>query len=239
MTRFIRQVLISAAGLTIFFVSSGQCAQGGASGKYGIGLFVDYLIPTSAFNTWHKPAPQFGANLSYKLDSVRRMAVEFEYHYTRFNHGRVETKSFIWGVDQKSYTSPNAKNKMTVSAGVVNTVLYLGKVREGGKAAPYAVIGTGFYNYVNRTSNLVYPGQKATPLNPNVVLEPREDNSTAFGVSLGFGTELRMSPSVGLDLRGNYHMIFGHINPMEAWGIKEVFPIQMADIRVAMRFYIK
>jgi opacity protein-like surface antigen len=219
--------------------SSGYGAEG-ASGRYGIGLFVDYLVPASAFNTWHKPAPEFGANLSYALGSAKGMALEFEYHYARFKHGRIEKKSFIWGVDKKAYQSPSAQNRMTVNSGLINTLIYFGPKRSGssGKASPYLAIGTGFYNYVNRTENLIYPGQKKEPLDTRQVLEPAEDNSTAFGVSLGFGVEMMMGPKAALDLRGRYHTVFGHLNPMEAWGVKETFPIQIGDVRVAMRFYL-
>ncbi|OGG43502.1 MAG: hypothetical protein A3F84_29525 [Candidatus Handelsmanbacteria bacterium RIFCSPLOWO2_12_FULL_64_10] len=231
-------VFIGVAGL-LMAASPGYGAEG-ASSRYGIGFFADYLVPTSEFNTWHKPAPEFGANLSYMLASARGMALEFEYHYGRFNHGRIEKKSFIWGVDKKPYPSPSARNRMTVNSGLINTVIYFGPKRSGssGKASPYIAVGTGFYNYVNRTENLIYPGQKKEPLNPSLVLEPREDNNTSFGVSLGFGTEIMMSPRAALDLRCRYHMVFGHLNPMEAWGVKEVFPIQMGDVRVALRFYL-
>lgn len=232
------RVFVGVGGLVLMAVSPGHTQ--GASGRYGIGLFVDYLVPTSAFKTWHKPAPEFGANLNYMLGSAKGMALEFEYHYSRFQHGRIEKKAFTWGVDQKPYQSPNARNRMTVNSGLINTVIYFGPRRSGssGKASPYLAIGTGFYNYVNRTEGLIYPGQKATPLNPNLLLEPREDTNTSFGVSLGFGTEIMVSPKAALDLRGRYHMVFGHLNPMEAWGLKEVFPIQMGDVRVAMRFYL-
>lgn len=237
-----RQRLYAFVGVAGLLMAAAPAygAEGASSGRYGIGFFADYLFPASEFNSWHKPAPEFGANLSYTLTSAKGMALEFEYHYSRFNHGRVEKKTFIWGVDQKPYPSPNARNRMTVNSGLINTVIYFGPKRSGssGKASPYIAVGTGFYNYVNRTEGLIYPGQKATPLNPNLVLEPREDNSTSFGVSLGFGTEIMMSPKVALDLRGRYHMVFGHLNPMEAWGVKEVFPIQMGDVRVAIRFYL-
>lgn len=231
------RIFVGVAGLLALFAPSGYGAQGE---RCGIGLFVDYLVPASTFNSWHKPAPEFGANLSYMLGSAKAMALEFEYHYSRFNHGRIENKSFIWGVDKKPYPSPSARNKMTVNTGLVNAVVYFGPKRSGssGKASPYLALGTGFYNYVNRTENLIYPGQKKEPLDPKQVLEPAEDNNTAFGVSLGFGTEIMLSPKTALDLRGRYHLVFGHLRPMEAWGIKEVFPIQMGDVRVAMRFYL-
>jgi hypothetical protein len=236
-----RKWIALGIGITVLILAAHSPGYSqGQPGKCGFGLFVDYLVPTLNFNSWHKPAPEFGGNLSYRMKSDRTMVMEFEYHYAKFNHGRVEKKAFIWAVNKQSVTSPNARNFMTMNSGIINTLLYLGsrKSESTRKAFPYVAVGTGFYNYVNKTTGLIYPGQKAEPLKTTLILEPREDANTSFGVSLGIGTEIKMGTKTALDLRGRYHMIFGHLNPMETWGIKEVFPIQIVDIRVAMRFYL-
>ena len=100
------------------------------------------------------------------------------------------------------------------------------------------LLGAGFYAYQDRISGLIYPGQQGASLNPDLLIEPREDAHTSLGVNLGVGMAV-VHGHFGLDVRARYHLILGDLRPMEAWGLKSVFPMGMVDVRTAFKFYFR
>ncbi len=234
--RFVGIALLSLA------LASGWPGAAGAQvdGTWGFGVLGDYDLPAFKLNEWFPSGgPKVGGVVVYVLNE--RWSAEVEGHYARYGGGALEDRKFLWSIDKKEYASPQAKSDMVWTSGVLNWVRHFkgggSKLGEGG-AAPYFVIGSGFYRYRNKVSGLIWPGQNREPLNQSVLLRPVEDRHVTIGAGIGFGVEYFVSRTVGLDLRGQYNLILGSVRPMEAWGMKEVFPFQKLDIGVRFKLYL-
>lgn len=238
---------ILAVGL-LFCVSAPQAAEGKHT---GIGVFGDLNVPVLSLSKWYSQAPKFGAMILHAPNE--NYTLEIEYHYSPFRNGKIEKKTFNWGVDQQNYASPNAKSEMKVQSLLFNFLFRLGKkdrAFSGRKASAYAMVGAGFVGYKNTISGLLYPYQTKAPLNTNPwpasetrngqaggLIEPAVDRRVTVGVNFGFGVEKFFTPGASIDLRVRYNAAVGNIKPREAWGIKEAWPIQALDLGVALKFY--
>jgi len=208
------------------------------AGRWGIGILWNYDAPAFGLRDWYSGTSKIGGTFIYVSSPTR--AVEVEYHRAEFTHGSIEEKEFEWAADGNRYLSPEASAEMTFSSVLVNAVLYSSKRGIPFSAArytPYLVVGGGFYGYEHKVSGLIYPGQKTKPLDPDVKLEPFSDTRKALGANLGLGVEAFVTSNVSIDLRARYNFIVGELRPMEAWGLKRVFPIQSADVGACVKFY--
>ena len=165
--------------------------------------------------------------------------MEFEYHHAKLTEGKIEGRAFTWGVDKKKYLSPEAQSRLNLNGFLMNALV---RLREGSgsgvELAPYIAVGAGVYDYQDRISGLIYPGQKVAPLDPELLIEPRQDDHTALGANFGLGMTV-IQGHFGLDVRARYHMILGDLRPMEAWGLESVFPMGMVDVRTTFKIYFQ
>ena len=68
-------------------------------------------------------------------------------------------------------------------------------------------------------------------------LVPTEDTRTAWTIPVSIGMEGSVTPSLGLDLRLRYNLIFGEVNPLTAWDLHKAFPIGTIDVGVSLKYY--
>ena len=232
-----RWKLVSLTGILLLLLMSVSGAQ--EHRRIGGKAFLSYNIPVfSLQENWYNPATRWGGSLVYSVNS--NLTVEFEYQRVNYGNGKVEDRTFMWGVDNKEYASPNASADMRINSGVINFLLRLGDksgLFTGQATSPYLMVGTGFHNYSNRVNGLIYPGQTTEPLDPTELLEPQKDRRAALGVNFGFGVERFLTRNFSLDFRAKYNFLVGNLSPREAWGVAEVWPMQMLDLEVALKFY--
>jgi hypothetical protein len=206
-----------------------------AQTQYGAGVFFDRSVPVLGFDDRYASSEQFGVVFARKLSE--RTTLEFEYNHAKLTDGKIERKPFVWSVDRKEYTSPNAKSEFNLNSFLVNALVGLGNRKaEGIDLLPYVAVGCGFYDYQDRISGLIYPGQNAATLDPTVVMEPRADDHTALGTNAGLGMAI-VQGRFGLDLRARYNVIIGDLRAMEAWGLDGVFPICTVDMRTSFKLF--
>ena len=201
--------------------------------------FLSYNLPVlSLRDNWYSQAIRWGGSLVYSVD--QNLTMEFEYNRIKYKNGKIQERTFVWNVDNKAYGSPNASADMKVDSAVMNFLFRLGDksgLFAGQTSSPYLVFGTGFHSYKNRVSGLVYPGQTVAPLDMGKLLEPQLDRRAALGVNFGFGVERFLSKNFSLDFRVQHNFLVGTLSPRETWGVGEVWPMQMLDLGVALKFY--
>jgi opacity protein-like surface antigen len=221
-------------GLLVLLCAPQANAAEDGSG-FGVGVFVDRNVPILKFGDRYDSGLKFGATFDYELSS--RTTLEFEYHHATLNDGDIETNAFYWPVDKNWYYSPEAEAKFTLNSFIMTAMAYLGETTAGDlRLLPYVAIGAGIYDYQEKVSGMIYPGQPVEPLDTSLLLQPQEDDHTPLGATLGLGMTVRQN-RFGLDVRARYHMIMGDLRPMEAWDIEEVFPISVVDLRTTFKLY--
>lgn len=229
--------VVSLAGALVVVLASVSGAE--EYKRVGGKAFLSYNVPVlSLRENWYNHATRWGGSLVYSV--APNLTMEFEYHRINYRHGKIVDRKFKWGVDKKDYASPNATADMRINSGVVNFMFRLGgkeNLFTGQATSPYLVLGAGFHNYTNKVSGLIYPGQSKAPLDPNQFLEPQKDRRATIGANFGFGVERFLSRNFSLDFRVQHNFIVGNLNPRESWGIKEVWPMQMLDLEIALKFY--
>ncbi len=128
------------AGLFLLISASTIQSQETTS-RWGVGTFVDYNRAMFKLKDWYASGrSQVGGVFTYAVGS--KVAVEVEYHRSKFDHGSLETRTFIWTVDNKPYASPNAVSKMKINSVLVNTLIRRG-VSQGagsGNYSPYLTV---------------------------------------------------------------------------------------------------
>lgn len=207
----------------------------GTSSKYGAGIFFDRSVPIFGFDNRYAASQKFGVVLDRKLSA--RTTLEFEFHHAKLTDGKIEGQAFTWNIDRKRYLSPEAKSEFKLNSFLLNALVQVGNYASGDmRLLPYVAVGGGFYDYQDTISGLIYPGQSATPLDTDILIEPRHDDHTALGTTVGLGMAVTQG-RFGLDIRARYHMIIGDLRSMEAWGLKSVFPISMIDMRTTFKLY--
>jgi hypothetical protein len=222
--------------LLVAWVFPSQAAQPGH--RFGAGVSFDRSIPILKLADRYPASQQYGVVFDHRLSAKTTM--ELEYHHTTLDDGKIERRSFVWPIDKQKYQSPDARSQMKVNSFLINALVGLGSSPSGGglQLRPYVAFGAGFYSYRDRISGLIYPGQKVKPLNPSVLIEPREDAHASLGASLGLGMAV-VEGHFGLDVRARAHMILGDLRPMEAWGMQSVFPMSLVDLRTTFKVYFR
>ncbi len=227
---------LKVVGLVALLVMASAWSAGAQSvvGRWGVGAFANYNVPTFGFRDWYNNANKFGMTLSYV--PATNVTVEVELHRTNFDKGSLETRTFTW-TDGKDYVSPNASSDMSFNSFLVNGLVRVGQHGEAFKASgftPYIAVGGGFYRYKNQVSGLLWPGQKNALTQE---LESFTDQRYALGFNAGLGVEAFVIDNVAVDLRGRYNFVIGQLRPLEDWGLSETFPLQLLDIGAGIKFY--
>lgn len=221
--------------LVLFGVFAGDAFGGDVSGRWGLGAFMDFNMPTLKFADWYSGASKFGMAFAYV--PAQKISVEVEYHRSRFKNGSPETRTFTWSVDKKPHLSPGAKASMKFNSLLVNGLIHVGKTGPEYKAStfsPYIAVGGGFYRYKHTVDGLLWPAQKDALI---LTLPAYTDQQFAFGANLGLGVEAFIIDNVAVDIRARYNFVVGQLRPLEEWGLKETFPLQMLDLGGGLRFY--
>ncbi len=217
----------------VFGTAFGQDARrGGVSASVGIG------IPFMGMAEWYRPAPQVGIRTLFFTSSNTQVYLEF--HFQRFGHGAIETRTFKWLVDGQYYSCPKASAHMVWNDFILGlrTLLPNHAFRLLGRSfTPYFSYGGGLYNYVHHVSGLIYPGQPRVPLDKNFLMEPVSDRRVAWGATLGTGLWAKWSDRISGSLQLNYHAVVGYLRPFEDWGLSEVFPLQFFDFRLGFTYF--
>ena len=204
--------------------------------RYGAGAFFDRSVPVMGFDARYSASEMYGVTLDYWTSN--RVALEFEYHHVTMDNGKIETLSFAWPIDKKRYLSPEASSRFNLNSFLINALAYLRPRTSGSdiQLLPYVTVGAGFYDFQDRISGLIYPGQRVEPLDPDLHLEPIEDEKTALGANVGLGMTI-VQGRFGLDVRSRYNVILGDLRPLEAWGLNSVFPLTTVDFRTTFKVY--
>ena len=227
--RVARVVLLIGA---ILLVVSG--AEAVETGRSGIGFFGSAHIPLSKFADWYSASPKFGATYSYVATS--RIIAEIEYHYSKMGGGDLDDRTFTWSVDSKPYKSPSVSQEMDFHSLGASAQIHFRDLGERG-AVPYLAGGAGFFRYSNRISGLIFPGQAGTSIDPNVQIEPFEDEVPSLTFMIGGGISIVGSDRYMVDLRLRYDVILGELRPLEDWGLKKTFPMQALDLSVGLKYF--
>ncbi len=233
---------VRALGLCLaLLLSMPGTGESEVNGTWGIGVTGNYEIPLFKLNSWF---PSGGLNLGASIVRIKNASWTFELdgQYSKYGSGDLEKRAFLFSGDGATHVSPSANSDMTWISLGANFLYHFGqggeKLESGGGGAPYVVIGSGFYHYENKMSGLIFPGQSGTTLDTSVLLRPEKDVRTALGSNVGFGVEFFASQSVAIDIRGQYHVVWGNTRPMEAWGLEEAFPFHKFNAGARLKFYI-
>ncbi|OGG54541.1 MAG: hypothetical protein A3F84_19270 [Candidatus Handelsmanbacteria bacterium RIFCSPLOWO2_12_FULL_64_10] len=234
MKRNIYRLMVGA--WVLVWASLSYAGEGGH--RFGAGVSFDRSIPILKLGDRYPASQQYGVVFDHRLSAKTTM--ELEYHHATLNDGKIERRSFVWPIDKQKYLSPDARSQMKLNSFLINALIRLGSQPSGSglQLRPYVAFGAGFYSYRDRISGLIYPGQKVKPLNPGVLIEPREDSHASLGASLGLGMAV-VEGHFGLDVRARCHMILGDLRPMEAWGMPSVFPMNLIDLRTTFKVYFR
>jgi hypothetical protein len=212
-----------------------QAGQADSLGRFGAGIFVDPNVPVLGFGDRYPAGLKYGATFDYRISN--RTTLEFEYHHASLSDGKIEDNAFYWPVDKQWYYSPQAESKFNLNSFILTALTHLGDTTAGDlQLSPYVAVGAGVYDYQDEVSGLIYPGQPVEPLDTSLLLQPQTDDHTPLGATLGLGMVVKQG-RYGLDVRARYHVILGDLRPMEAWGIEEVFPISVVDLRTTFKLY--
>ncbi|MSS73566.1 MAG: hypothetical protein EXS64_19065 [Candidatus Latescibacteria bacterium] len=231
------KVLRNLGGLLVLLaVLAGAVYADDVSGRWGVGAFMNYNVPTFGFRNWYSSASKFGMAFAYVPS--QRMSVEVEYHRSHFAHGSLESRTFVWAAgDKKPHTSPDARSDMKINSLLANGIIHLGKKIPSFQASsfsPYLIVGGGFYRYKHNVSGMLWPAQKDALVIP---LPGYTDQQFALGINAGFGVEAFIMNNVAVDLRGRYNFVVGQLRSMENWGLKETFPLMLFDMGAGLKFY--
>jgi hypothetical protein len=168
-----------------------------------------------------------------------------EYSRANFVHGKLETTPFVWSVDNNKYLSPNGSSTMRINSYMINAMVYPGQANQSHAYKSkdyrwYFLIGGGYADYKMVNKNFIYPGQTGgatRTLDPTKLMETQVDKRMALAANLGAGMEAFISDSWALDVHARYNIIVGEIRPLLLWKMERIFPIQLVDLGVGMKFY--
>lgn len=235
----IRKSLIFAASLAVLYVSS----EASAANRWALGGFLDYNSPTRALKDRFDGVRKFSGAMSFAHSDAVTMSLE--YSRASFSHGKLETMPFKWAVDDKLYTSPNGSSTMKLTSYLINAMVYPGQANQSHayKAREYRwyfLIGGGYTNYKAVNKNFIYPGQTGgttKTLDPTKLLDPEVDKRMALAANVGAGVEGFIADNWALDVRVRYNFIVGEMRPLLLWNLDRIFPLQLIDLGVGMKFY--
>ncbi len=238
-------------GVVLTGLAAPSHAQQAVVGKWALGGTFNYNVPTFGLSSWYGNTPKWGVNFTYVTS--QRTSVELEFNHSRDPNGSLVARTFNWPIDEKNYLSPDASATMTWNNFAVNGLIRLtaGPVFESERYAPYLTVGAGFYRYSSKTSGLVWPGQSKTVTgaaslnNPNpgpdrsLMIPAAEDSKPALSFNMGLGLEAFITSNISLDVRTRYHLSIAELRPVNAYGLKQTFPLQQLDIGGGLKFYFK
>jgi opacity protein-like surface antigen len=229
--------LLCLIGVLALLLASDVQAQ---EGKWGLGGFVNYNVPLKNLRDRYDNSVKYGSTLSYV--SSQAVTVEIEYHYSKFDDGKLAAQSFVYPVDGNTYTSPNAKSELTFNSLAVNALVFVGEdnqshVFKGKDYRYYLAVGGGFYRYKAVNENFVFPGQTTNPINMSLVMEPQIDERTTLAGNVGVGLEAFVTDNLSLDVRGRYNFVIGELRPMLFYGRDRTRPLQLFDLGVGLKLY--
>lgn len=215
-------------------------SEASAVDKWGMGGFVDYNIPLLSLRDRFSNAAKYGATLSFVKNQA--ITVEMEYHHSNFSKGKLATKPFVWPVDKKTYTSPNARSTMVFNSVVFNALIFPGDENKSRAFRArayryYFLVGGGFFNYKGENRDLVHPAQTKQPIDLNFVIEPQVDQRYTPAVEIGFGLEGFVTDNLSVDVRGRYNLVVGELRPMLFYDLETTWPIQLFDLGVGLKIY--
>lgn len=210
------------------------------SGKWGFGGFVDYNMPLKSLRDRYSNNAKFGATLNYVTSEA--LTVEVEYHYSKFDDGKLATDPFVYAADGNSYTSPNAISELTLKSLGVNALIFLGEENSshGFKSKDYryyVAVGGGFQNYKAVNENFVFPAQNTATIDLTQVMEPQVDQRTTLAGNVGVGVEGFITDNFSVDVRGRYNIVIGELRPMLFYGRDRTRPMQFFDLGVGLKMY--
>lgn len=222
--------------LVMVALSVGSIDAADGAGRWGVGAFANYNMPALGFSKWYDASSKFGMVFTYV--PTPKVTVEVEFHRSELEDGSAATRTFVWeGGDKKDYTSPNAYSDMSFNSLLVNGLIRVGQYGDafkGSSFAPYIAVGGGFYRYKHNVGGLLWPAQQDAL---TIELPAFSDQRYALGFNFGFGVEAFVIDNVAIDLRGRYNFVIGQLRPLEDWGLKETFPLQLFDVGAGMKFY--
>ena len=229
--------LICLVGLAALLGVPGAHAQ---DVKWGLGGFVDYHVPMKNLRDRYDNDVKYGATLSYVTSEA--VTVELEYHYSKFNDGKLAAEPFVYPLDGLSYTSPNAKSTLSFNSVSVNALLFLGEENRshGFKAKDYryyVTVGGGFYRYRAANENFVFAGQTNDPIDLTLVMDAQIDQRVTLAANLGVGMEAFVTDNLSVDVRGRYNYVLGELRPMLFYGRERTRPMQLFDLGVGLKLY--
>lgn len=201
--------------------------------RWGLGIATNYYLPIFKLNDRFDGAPKIGAKWSYFRNEI---TYEICYFYSGFSSGKIEDSKFQWVYDGNYYPSPNASSEIVLS-GVVGNLQRPFNFSLG-PFSPFWSIGAGFIYFKHKIENLVFPGQSIPPLDLNFIYSPEEESRTSLSVNFGGGIQYNLTQQINLALTFKYHVIFGHIRPMEAWYMEKVSPLQLIDFGLDFTYYL-
>ncbi len=243
----------SFGGIVLLLVvaGAGLARAEEVKGRWGAGGFIGYNHPMFTLaDRFSSKVNKYGINISYVPSA--KATIEVEYHRAKFDNGALVTKPFFWAPTKLNYVSANGAYDMKFSSLVMNGLVFLRKNRTMTQHsfAPYIAVGAGFYGYNATSKNILWPGQSLTDaVNagggkdakgnqiPAYVMTPATDKQNALSATLGFGMESFITNSVAMDFRARYNFIIGELRPFDDWKLDKVFPIQLFDLSVGLKFY--
>lgn len=217
------------------------CDVQAQEGKWGLGGFVNYNLPLMKLGDRYDNTVKYGTTLNYVSSDA--LTLEIEYHYSKFDDGKLAAQPFFYAIDNKEYTSPNAKSTLTFNSLAVNALIFLGEDNQshGFKAKDYRyylAVGGGFYRYNAVNENFVAPYQTTKPIDFTVVMEPQIDKRTTLAGNVGVGLEAFVTDNLALDVRGRYNFVLGELRPMLFYGNTDrARPLQLFDLGVGLKLY--
>lgn len=235
--RFLKWGLL-AMGLAVLCGASDVLADG--KEMWGIGGSAGLNVPARQLRDRFSSTTKYGATINSVMSQAATL--EIEYHYSKFDRGKLETMPFTWAVDKKVYTSPNAQSRMTFNSLALNALIFPGEKNQarGFKAKEYRyylLVGGGFYRYKAVTKNLVYPAQTKEPLDLKYVMDPQIDQRYTLAADVGFGLEGFITDNLSVDVRGRYNLVIGQLRPMLFYNVNETWPIMLFDVGVGFKIY--
>lgn len=222
--------------LLLFGGSPSQAQEG----KWGLGGFINYHIPLKNLKDRYSNDVKYGATLNYVTSEA--LTVEIEYHYSKFDDGKLASDPFVYPANGLPYTSPNAVSELTFNSLAVNALIFLGEENSshGFKAKDYRyyiAVGGGFYRYKALNENFVFPGQTSATPDLTVVMDPQVDKRTTLAGNVGVGLEAFITDNFSLDVRGRYNFIMGELRPMLFYGSDRTRPLQLLELGAGLKLY--
>ena len=233
-----RLLLCGLLAFAILGVLSG--AAQAQEARWGVGGFANYSVPLLKLRDRWDNSSKFGGAISYAPSTSS--TIEIEYHYSKFDNGKVEDLTFDYVPTLSTLGHPNAKSTLTYNSMIVSGLLFVGDENStrGFKANDFryfALVGGGFYRYKAVNEGLIYAQQSTNPIDATLLMEPQVDKRFAYGLNLGTGVEAFVTPNMAVDLRARVNVVIGELRPLLYYGLKKVRPLMTFDLGVGMKFY--